>query len=42
MKEEKSINQKNTARYAGEISGIRELELLERHGKEVEEQTFSL
>lgn len=29
------------ARYAGEISGIRELELLERHGKEVEEQTFS-
>ena len=30
------------ARYAGEISGIRDLELLERHGKEVEERRFSL
>ena len=29
------------ARYAGEISGIRDLELLERHGKEVEERRFS-
>lgn len=29
------------ARYAGEISGITDLELLERHGKEVEERTFS-
>ena len=29
------------ARYAGQISGIRDLELLERHGKEVEERRFS-
>ena len=29
------------ARYAGGISGIRDLELLERHGKEVEERRFS-
>ena len=29
------------ARYAGEISGIRNFELLERHGKEVEERRFS-
>lgn len=28
------------ARYAGEISGIRDLELLERHGKDVEERRF--
>ena len=29
------------AEYAGRISGITDLELLERHGKEVEEKSFS-
>ena len=29
------------ARYAGKISGITGLELLERHGKDVEEKTLS-
>lgn len=29
------------AEYAGKISGITDLELLERHGKEVEERSFS-
>lgn len=29
------------ARYAGKISGITDLDLLERHGKPVEEETFS-
>ncbi len=28
------------AKYAGELSGITDLELLERHGREVEERTF--